>query len=505
MDEWHQLQAVRGVFKHGSPNIEGAAHGPLFQFFLTGLFLVPFMAFKVVNPFLISSSITELMIQHRLFEVLRINTLLFGTFSIIVFYKIARSLSSNPYVSTITFVATPVFMMLSTYFKYDIALLFWLLLSIYFLLRYAESQKRKTFFMAAIASGLALATKISALPLFPVYITAFILFTRNPKKQLKTLFIGLVFFIGIFFIFGIPDIFYQPGGYIEYFYSNLVSVPSTANDFITGLPTVVYVPFVLYPVLFGHPFFFLYLLSTLYVYIITFKKPVKNKKLFFILSCLFFFAISLVPLKIYATGNRILVLLPFLALCTGIFFDYILKRKVRTKKVLLFSFFIGILALQCFEIFGWAYVKWQDDPRKNASSWMIAHIPKGSTVGLENVPIYQLVPDIVLYEFYKLQYNKNLKTRYNYKIIDRESKDLPQTVILTNTSFESLFLKESVKKLFIGRLKKEGYKEVAHFDPAWKFYKIYGNEREFILASIIAVFPITIYQKPYYNVANGVH
>ena len=49
MDEWHTLQAVRGVYKLGSNNIPGAAAGPMLFYLMSGLGLVPWVATGIVH------------------------------------------------------------------------------------------------------------------------------------------------------------------------------------------------------------------------------------------------------------------------------------------------------------------------------------------------------------------------------------------------------------------------------------------------------------------------
>lgn len=135
MDEWHQSQSVRDLFKYGTPNISGAANGSIFQFFLTGIYLIPFQIFGVINLFAIKSSVINLDLQFRLFEILRLNTLIFGIGSItLIAYISKKYFRLNSFLTAFLFVINPLWLMLSNYFKYDIALMFWILVSMLFLL-----------------------------------------------------------------------------------------------------------------------------------------------------------------------------------------------------------------------------------------------------------------------------------------------------------------------------------------------------------------------------------
>src|SRR3990167_1731091 len=109
MDEWHQLEAVRALFTRGTPNIPGAAHGSIFQFLLSGIYLIPFTVLGLVNPFAIHSSIDNPAMQERLFIVMRSNTLLFGVLSLVVLAVIAKKyLNSSSILTALLFVGAPI-------------------------------------------------------------------------------------------------------------------------------------------------------------------------------------------------------------------------------------------------------------------------------------------------------------------------------------------------------------------------------------------------------------
>src|SRR5882724_461434 len=174
MDEWHQSQAVRTVFTKGTPNIAGSANGSMLHFFLTGIYLTPFIIFGIVNPFAMKSSIGNLEMQQRLFEVFRLNTLFFGILSIILLIYIAKKyFKLNKALVTFLFVFNPMWLTLSGYFKYDIALVFWILVGFLFILKFVCNPNTRNYIIAGAASALSFAVKLSAIPLLPLYIFAF--------------------------------------------------------------------------------------------------------------------------------------------------------------------------------------------------------------------------------------------------------------------------------------------------------------------------------------------
>ena len=75
-------------------------------------------------------------------------------------------------------------MTLSGYFKYDIAVAFWLTANLYFALAYIQKKSLKFLWLAAIVSGLGIATKISALPSLGLVLWAW--FAQREGRSWKT-------------------------------------------------------------------------------------------------------------------------------------------------------------------------------------------------------------------------------------------------------------------------------------------------------------------------------
>lgn len=501
MDEWHQLQAVKGVFKHFNNNIPGAAHGPMFQFILTGVYLVPFYLLHIVDPFQIKGGLDFFEAQQRLFIILRLNSLLFGVLSIAVFYKIAKKYLKIPVFFTILlFTATPIWISLSNYFKYDIALIFWMLMVILWLLKYRDAPTEKNYLIAGGLCGLAMATKISAPPIVPLYIIAYFLFTKRKKWDYSTLAKGLFVVLFIFSLVGIPDVFlnFRKSDYFEFYFSNLVGVPQSSSNYI--LPRSMWLFLILqqYPILFGHGFFFLMFFSFLYgVY--AFFRSLRKKTLFkhrteiFILLGLLLFAGSLVILKLSSSGNRTLVLLPFLTIACALVIKNMLRNLYIFKRVFI-CLLIIIFVVQILETTSWLSVKLFEDPRATASAWILKNIPKGSLIGLENIPIYQMIPDIALKEFYTKQYYTRRKTNYNYTLVDT-TKKLPPYIIITALEFDTKYMKVSPRKQLLAQMQKQGYERKKYFPANLQFYRFFGNELNFYIPNLVPQSSISIYSR----------
>ena len=489
MDEWHQLQSIKNLATQGSPNIEGSANGTIFHFLLSGIYLSPLIFIKIIDI----SQINSLIMQERLFEILRIDTLIFGCLSILMLAILVKKFFKlNPVLPLILFTVTPLWLSLSNYFKYDIALVFWIIVSLFFLLRYGQKPTLNNYIMAGVFCALALATKISALPLLLIYILSFFYFNFDKNKKYKHLLAGLPVFAIIFLVFGIPDLILQRGDYGEYFYSNLVRDQAIFDNFILEYnPWWAHILLKVLPLDFGYVFFGLFSISFLYWGIRLFPKIVKlkfktfkNEIFLFVSMCIFI--ISLIPLELGANGNRLLVLLPFFALFSSFFISKLIK-----KHFLYLTVFVILFAIQFFQSFIMIYIKWQHDPRELSSKWIFENINTESEIGIENIPIYQLLPDLIIKEFYSgLKNNK-----FKYKVINHESLSLPNIVIVTNKEFDIDHLKSSPKKSLITRLKEEGYKIKKEFKPPKILYSIMGNEFSFYSSGIVPIPTITIYSR----------
>lgn len=501
MDEWHQLQAVRTTFKYFSPNVPGSAHGTMFQFILTGAYLIPFYVLGAINPFAIMPSIDSLIIQHRLFEILRLNTLIFGLLSIFFIAKIAKEqLKINSNITIILFVISPLWLSLSNYFKYDIALIFWIILSLFYLLKFGSKPTLKNYLFAGIFCSLAVATKISALPIFLAYLFSYFWFNKKHRWELKELLLGIILFFVIFMLFGIPDLLLGKGSWKEFLYSNLVSGSSGYSNLITGFNDWrQYLLFQILPIDFGYGFFPIYILGIFY-WIITFFKNFLSKKLslfkneIFILFCFLLFALSLFPLKTGANGNRLLVLLPFFSLLSSLFLSRI-KSIIVSNKIVIGSLLVIFFMFQFYQSIIMIYVKCLPDVRQVSSQWIKNNIKQDTLIGIENIPIYQLLPDIIIKDFYLKDKNYSYKPNFNYQIVDASSRTIPSIVIVTDKELDFYYFKKSAKKQLIERLKKDGYKETIEFKPPEALRLFSGNELNYSISGLAPISSVSIFSK----------
>jgi glycosyltransferase involved in cell wall biosynthesis len=491
MDEWHQSQAVRTVLTQGTPNTVGSANGTMFQFYLTGVYLVPFIALKIINPFAIHTAISAIDVQQKLFIILRLNTLLFGIGSMILVAVMSKRFFNIPSgLSVAIFSLNPIWFSLSNYYKYDIALIFWILLALFFCLSYAKNPEKRNFFFAALFSALACATKISAMPLLLLFVATYVLFTNKLLKNWITLFLGIVIFTFVFIITGIPDTLFGKGSILLYLYENVIISPQVFSTFNFGASLWGYFLGVIYPLLFGPMFLIVGIITSLAIFIKALStKRIRTFEVFMVLGLLIF-EISLIPLK-FTAGNRMIVLLPFLSFISayGLWYIYL-----RAKKIFVITLVFYLLT-QSFITFTLLSPKYYGDIRETSSEWIKNTIPKNSLIGVILPPIYEYSPNIVIKEYYQLLYNPKSKTTYQYIDIFKDTRLHSDFVVISNAEFERNLTKSSPKKIIIEKLEREKYKKIAEFTPK-TFPLPFIRNQDYYLTGLTAMpYSLDIYAK----------
>ncbi len=482
MDEWHFLVALKSFIKLGTPGVPGGAYSPIFYHLLNALFLIPFTVFGIIHPFSVKSSVTQLIEQRHIFEVLRLTTLIYGILSIIFIYKITKEFfSKNWLIGVLIFVLNPLFILWSGWYKYDIPELFWITFSIYLFLKFSMNPSFKNLLFAVIVSALAVSVKFSALPLFGVYIIAFLLFYKKPLKNLNKLFTGVLIYVAVFLIFGLPDLFFNSASYIELLKVNLLSVTKAGgfNNLNINMPGWQILFFLHYPSVFGYFTLGVFILSIIFSLAFILRnilrgKFVHVKTIVFILLSLAGFCASLATLGIGAANDRILVLLPFMAITVSFALNFVLQKEY-LKSLIVVVFVIGFL-LQAIQTASWLYFKYETPLQESSSIWIMRNIPKGTLIGIENIPIYQGLPDIALKEFYTQQKYPYGDYSYHYQVIGLDTKHFPDTVIVTSGELNTEYLKNSPKQQLVEKLNREGFEDIRNFKLDTRFFDIFSNK-----------------------------
>lgn len=501
MDEWHQLEAIKSIIKHGTTTISGSAEIPFLYPVLSGIYLTPFILLRIIDPLTLKSSVDNLILQQQLFIVLRSINIWFGIGSILLIANISKKyLKINYLIPIIFFVISPILIMLSGYFKYDVGLLFFILLSINYIYKFGDDPTLKNYILASIACSLALSVKFSAIPLLPLLIFAYFLYITNRIKQFNFVYFGVSSYIITFLLIGSPNILYGKADYSGLLYSNIIGRPQEVMNMLLPSTWWYFLSIIEFPYLFGHSAYFLSIAAIIYLIVYLIYKSnwnlKYNKNLLFFITSTLIFAFSLIPLKMGATGNRVLVLLPYLAIAAGILFSHIYKKAKGIIKYFFIFILIIIIVIQSLESIAWVYIKLIHDPQEVSSHWIQRNISKGSEFGIENMPIYQNLPNFIEKDFYSLQYNKKYNNYYVYKIINCSSNKLPKFLIITNGEIEKKLFAESEKKCLMNRIVKEKYKQLAIFTPDLNFLNIFTSDTVYYFSGIIpSPLTITIYYK----------
>lgn len=396
-------------------------------------------------------------------------------------------------------------LVLSNFFKYDIALTFWITLSFLFFIKYRFYPSSRNFFLACIFSGLAFAVKVSAIPLIAIIPLAHFLFNPKPFNKYKDLAVGVFLYLLSAVFFGLPDIVFQGRSMYDYVYSNIISGPQYLSEIYKLDNSSLFALTVLHklPAMFGHTLYFLSIPAVIFVVYLTFKdfrtrKFQEFKLNVFILLSFLIFSVGFIPLGLTISANRVVVLLPLILIIDGIAIQNLLsafKNKIVIKRAITLVI-LSVLVLQIFESYLWVQVKVSPLPEVTSSDWIIKQIPSEASIGLENVPIYQFEPDFILKEFYDKQYHPNIKTRYYYFIVDKKTKKLPKYIILSNIHYEKKYLTKSDKNDLVRRILADGYHQIAYFPLTIPFYKYFDSEFYFPFLGLFT-YPdgITIFKK----------
>ncbi len=495
MDEWHFAQALRTFFKYGTGSIAGAASIPLYHIVSSIAFLIPFYVLRLVDPLAIKYTLDNIVMQHTLFEVLRLHTLFYGILSTIVIYSLLKQFTKLAVIFVALFVFSPIWISLTNYYKYDITLIFWISSTLYLLTKYFKTQQLKYFIFSGIACGLALSTKFTAAPLIVAYVIGY--FILSQKISYRALSIGVLVSFFVFATFGIPDLILNKGNYFQLLYSTLVQSPQYSLVYSLEYPAWFFLLAKEFPSIFGYFLAFLFYVNLLALGCLMVLRGLNKEiskyrfELFIFISTVLFI-LSTIAFNIDGGGNRALVLIPFMAIIPVITIERLFKRY---KKLIIGLLLIGIV-LQVAQTATWISVKFYPDPRETSSDWILKNIPSGSQIGIENIPIYQMLPDFILKEFYAKEHDQGLITRYNYSIVSAKDTASPKYVIITNDFDNMDYIKISPKKDLMNKLFKENYKRIKVFSPDLRYYNVFADKRYFILTNIMAIpVSISIYEK----------
>lgn len=480
MDEWAQAFSLRTTFRYGTPHIHGGTDGTFFFYAVSGVLLAPFILLNIVNPFVIKSPLLFFDMQQRLFEVLRLQSIGYALGAIILVGYIAKKyFNTSPILSGFLLMMNPIFLMLSIFYRHDIAVVFWILLSLLFLFGYSQKPTTKNYLLTGSIVGLSIAIKISAAPILILYGLAFILFSPQWKKHILLLLGGLCFSSLVAIMTAIPDALISFKQFISWI--TLVVGPHVhESSTIMGIPYRVFYITTMYPSLFGHLSYTFFLTSfyftVLFCLFNLFKKDLQTKRLQFLLIGTLLFLLSMYSLSIEARGSRLLVLLPFFALLGTITYHIVAKEIKQRYKIFLPIILGLIIIFQSIDSLSWISLREVPSIRYTSSEWVKQYIPRGSTIGVEVVPIFQDLPDMLLKDYYTKQYIPTYQGLYHYEDLMITTQQLPSIIVLSNTdAVEKNIMFSPQKRHILTLLHQLHYKKIKTFSSQTFYYDLFNS------------------------------
>lgn len=296
----------------------------------------------------------------------------------------------------------------SHFFTVDIPLTFFTILTLLFLQNYIEKTELKYSILTGISFGLALATKISILPLAFVLVFGFLIshFKKSKSFSLKKIAnqainIILLFTASIFTFFTT-----QPYVLIDFnnFYEQVKLQANMGSDPFVFPYTLQYVGKI--PIFYeikniafwglGIPISIFTLLGIIYLTVISIRKYKSSKA---ILLCIFFWLYFLL-VSSYAVGwmRYLLPIYPILTIAASVFsikilFPFFIKKlKLNKKPNLSKAILITFLILNSIWTFSFMNIYTQKNTKVVASEWIHENINQGKTLAVEHwddiLPVY---------------------------------------------------------------------------------------------------------------------
>lgn len=399
----------------------------------------------------------------------RFYSALFSTLTIFLIYKICLFFMSKKYalLGALLTALTPGLIQQAHFLTPESNLIFFIFLSLYFLILFVKKLNSKFLFLASISLGFALGIKVSsAIFLLPIFLAIFLVFYKSLTSLISLTCLTILTSLLSFFIIN-PYLFLDFRSFLSSFrYESSLAVGSIpifyTRQFINTIPVLfqfekIY-PYALGPALlvFGLAGFFWMIIDTI--------KDKKNQSLFFILNSSFLI-LFLSNAFLFAKWTRFISpTFPFFAIFSAFLLFKISQFKINKYfSLILNSLFLILTILWTLSFFS-IYLK--DDVRFQASNWIAQNLTSG-TVFLEegnmvDIPLPENFKRLSL-NFYDLDENiltqKKLKEdleRSDYFIIQsrrlfanhqRLAEDFPVTANFYNQLFAGLLGFTEIKEI----------------------------------------------------------
>ncbi len=332
------------------------------------------------------------------------------------------------------------------YAKVSALINFLSVLTVYFCVKAVyNSRFKRDFFIASFLAGLSLATKFNGgILVLPLIITYLYDYTANHPyggssmlyfiKYIKDLICSRIvtYSIGFYFLafcVAFPAIFLHTAKYYSgfnfykqnYFIGNL-SFGKRILDLLSGVMGYLYKIIDIYGI-------FLFLI-VFFGFLIALKNKNKGKSLILAVVVPYFFIISNIQVLNYPNAKYIILIIPFLSIFGGLFFDRLMESK-KIAKGLKYAILSSVIVFSFFHTLSTEMIFIKDDIRYFATKWIEENVKPGASIEI----------------FSELDWNfsSRLLKKYDVIFFGTNSKNI------TNTSqFKIWTVPEKIKEYFRG-------------------------------------------------------
>ncbi|MCM8767178.1 MAG: glycosyltransferase family 39 protein [Candidatus Omnitrophica bacterium] len=375
----------------------------------------------------------------------RLITLIFAVLTIFLLCEISEKIKKGSYLITFFLILfSPLFFINSTYMTVDIPMLFWSILSIFFLIVYFENLKEKFLFLSSMSIGFATGTKYPAIIFW--FLIPIILLLKNLsmkeflKKSIISFFITIIsFFITTpYSIFSFnefkKDFLYQ---YTTRGTPNFLFFTSNLKNIIEDL------------ILINGKFITIFFAS-----IFVFSLFKLKKQIFIIYIGLFLYFLLLLTTSGFKYARYYLPLYPFIILISSHTIKEI--EKIRKLKFLIYFVFISVISLNLLKTVSIIQLRLSEDTRIISAHYIDKNLKeKTKIVFLKSPWIFEVCP----VNFFK----------YNITIVEKEEEltNIPDNSYLVIGELQYFLTKNSRNKIeneIIKKMESYGFSLIKKFE-----------------------------------------
>lgn len=386
----------------GSIELDRAGKGGFFYLIFLVL-IVSFLSFYLFGIVRSPEDFAYFFVSHEssFYLIARLLSAAIGVLSIYIIFKIARKCWGDFEALIASFLLSISWLSVSKshYATVDITLVFFLLLSFYYLISYAECANKKDLFKATLFGGLSVVTKLNGIVIIISIFTTIILSTiLNPKSKKAyarhTIAASMIFLlvVGIGepgYIKKIYDIVTKKPQIVEQLPTKQISNKASSPNLVNFYGNILTKEFniILLLIFILSAFYFIYLFSKNNIIFISFIVP------YLIAICfpfcnLFYprYLLPIIPLIILIIASGI-----------GAFTRYLINREINAKTIYVIetSILLIILFPNISLSIKTSLEYWDKSERVKAKEWFYANAADGASVLMSGCPEHrsqQLVP-----------------------------------------------------------------------------------------------------------------